>query len=222
MLLTAVASAGLAAERRHWMGAGLLIVALAQPWAAATAIVGLLAIASRQRRLGSADEATYLQAVALELRAGGTLRQAVTAAADRAPGLDLGACLRLANAGAPMDAVGARMAAALPHHGHEISAAMHVAAVTGGTVASVFESLAQVAVEDRELARERRAATAHARISAWLVGGLPVAFLGFNLVTGRLGRLVESTAGGLMLAVGLALVLSGSLAVGLMLRRSLR
>jgi tight adherence protein B len=163
----------------------------------------------------------YLQAIASELRAGGNLRAALESAADRTPGLDLAGPVRLARVGAPMADIAEALETRLPRYGVIVGSAIHTAGLTGGRVAAVFDSLAQIASEDGDLARERRAATAQARISAWIVGGIPIVFLAWGFSSGRLGPLLRSGVGVGIISVGLSLVAAGSGTVMYMLRRSL-
>jgi Flp pilus assembly protein TadB len=72
------------------------------------------------------------------------------------------------------------------------------------------------------LARERRALTAQARLSAWIVGGAPLGLLAILAVTGRLGGLLGDPVGRFVLGVGLALEFAGAATVVLMVRRSTR
>ncbi len=187
--------------------------------AAVAFLAATAAMVGKRRRM--TDEAVFLQATALELRAGASLRSALDAAADRAPHLPLEAIKRRAAAGVPIDELAGGLQTALPRYGRVAAAALTAAAVTGGRVAGVFDSLAQIAAEDRELDRERRAATATARLSAWVVGGLPFAFLLFGAATGRFGSLVSSTLGVAIVAVGAGLIALGGLVVSVMLRRAL-
>jgi len=62
-------------------------------------------------------------------------------------------------------------------NGRLAAAAFRLASSTGGKVAGLFHSLAARAADVGRLERERRALTAQARASAWVVGSLPVAVL---------------------------------------------
>jgi len=221
MVLTGVLACGLFAQRESVVEAALLGICLWQPLAGGLLVVAAVGARLKHQTKAGSEEAAYLQAVALELRAGASLRAAIESGAHRAPALELGRPVRLARAGAPMPEVAAALMESLPRHGLIAGSAIHTAGLTGGRIAEIFDSLAQIASEDRELARERRAATAQARISAWIVGGLPVAFLVFGYLSGRLGPLLESGIGIGVVVVGLVLVLAGSLTVAVMLRRSL-
>jgi tight adherence protein B len=187
---------------------GMALLAMWQPWLLLAA-AALWAVVARRRgrraRPGPGDEAAFLQGLAAELAAGASLRGALPAAATRAPALDLTRACRLAEAGAPAAEVGGTLAAALPVNGRLAAAAFRLASSTGGRVAALFESLAARAVELGRLSRERRALTAQARASAWVVGGAPVALLGLLAAAGRLGPLLADPAGRAVLVAGLAL-----------------
>ena len=200
---------------------GVAVLAMWQPlWLLAFAAVWAV-VAHRRRRLtraGPADEGGFLQGLAAELDAGASLRAAVVAASTRAPALDLAWACRLADAGLPAEQVGEALQIALPVNGRLAAAAFRLAAATGGRVAALFHTLAARAAEVGRLNRERRALTAQARASAWVVGGVPVALLLLLTLTGRTGRRLADPAGGVVLAVGLALEAAGVAVVWLMVR----
>jgi len=221
MVVTGVVACGLFASRGSALEVALLGLALWKPLAAGVVAVAAVAIGIKHQRRAGSEEAVYLQAVALELRAGASLRAAIESAAHRTPGLDLEGPVRLARVGAPMADIAGALGARLPRYGVIAGSAIHTAGLTGGRVAGIFDSLAQIASEDRDLARERRAATAQARISAWIVGGIPIVFLAFGFASGRLGSVLRSGVGVGIITVGLALVAAGSGTVVYMLRRSL-
>ncbi len=188
-------------------------LALAAAWAAYHAHARTLA----RRRLPF-DEADFLRAVAAEVQVGSSIRQAVAAAADRAPTLDLAAAVHRAAAGRPAAEVAARLESALPYNGRMTAAAYQMVADTGAEASAVFAGLAVRASAAGDIERERRVLTAQARFSAWLVGGLPVAAtLGFA-ATGR-GPGLDGP-GAVISTIGVALVGVGGLVVWLMVRDS--
>jgi len=205
-------------------GAPALVVAVAalafwRPlWLLAAAALWAVLARRRRRRAGPGDEADFLQGLAAELGAGAALRSAVVAAAARAPALDLGRVCRLAGAGLPAAEVGDALEGALPVNGRLAAAALRLASSTGGRAAGLFQSLAGRAAEVGRLERERRALTAQARASAWVVGGLPLALLVMLVATGRAGALLSAPAGPAVLAVGLGLEAAGIGIVWLMVR----
>lgn len=178
----------------------------------------------RARRLTSLDrtnaEARFLAAMASELRAGAALRGAFESASQRAPELRLAPLVRLSLVGVPISDLSRGVSEALQQNGKAAAAAMRIAGETGGRTAAMFESLAQVAAEDRTLQRELRAATAQAKVSSLIVGGLPVVFLGWQALSGRLFGLASTPIGVGILVVGLALLGSGASAVTILLRKA--
>jgi tight adherence protein B len=180
-------------------------------------------IVARRKGTGPSpeDEAAFLHGLAAELTAGASIRAAVVAAAARSPGLDLVPAARLCAAGLPAVEIGEQIGRALPVNGKATAAAFRLAAATGGRVATVVQSLAVRADEVGRLAGERRALTAQARLSAWIVGGGPAALVLFGVVSG-LGPDLDDLgpAGPPVLAGGLALIGAGALVVWLMVRRA--
>ncbi len=155
----------------------------------------------RVRRSQQVDEQQYFAAVHAELRAGASIREALAEAAS-GQGPTLAGVRRLARSGASLDEVADELAR-LPATGAAAGAAVRVAAHSGGRAAAVFLRLADRAAQEADLARQRRVLTTQARLSAGIVGGLPLLWLAFGGV-GRLQRLVE--AGGAPVAlVGVAM-----------------
>jgi tight adherence protein B len=199
-------------------------LALWQPvWALAAVLAWMALNVRRPGAAGDETEAAYLQAVASELRAGSSLRHALRTASHQVTGLRLERTVRLAAAGQPLDRVANALERALPRLGPLSASAVRTAGVTGGKAAEVFDKLALLAAEEVGLVRERRAATAQARFSAWIVGGIPVAYLLYAGVTGRLAVLrTAGPVGVAVLTLGLVLLGGGILAIWGTLRRAER
>ena len=186
-----------------------LAVAAGVPWVAVAAIAlavlhpvwflvgaAVWAVVHRKSRSGATtdDESAFLRGLTAELAAGASLRRGVTAAAARAPALDLDASVRLCEAGFPVDEIGRSVGAALP--------------VNGVAAAATFRL-------------ERSALTAQARLSAWIVGGAPIGLVLLGLLTGHGLDADELGSGGtVLIGIGLALIVSGSLVVWAMVRRA--
>ena len=216
------------------LAAGLLIgaplpvlaavgLAVWQPALALAAVLAWLGLTGAHRRSDPDAEAAYLQAVAGEMRAGASLRHALGSASDRAFGLGLDRALRLAAAGQPLEGVAGALERTMPRLGMLTASAVRTAGITGGRAADVFDALALLATEEVGLARERRAATAQARFSAWIVGGIPVAYLLYAAVSGKLSALGSAgSVGQVLLAAGSVLLIAGVLVMWEILRRAER
>ena len=138
------------------------------------------------------DEQRFLAAVHAELRAGASLRWALADAAAAQDSPILAATRRLAAAGAPIQEV-ADVLRSLPVNGRRLATAIEVVAISGGRSANLFLRLADRAAADADLARQRRTLTTQARMSALVVGGMPILWMAFGGL-GRLQLLVESGA----------------------------
>ena len=204
----------------HPLVAGIVAFAYLSPQGFLLAAAGWAGyharLRGRARRRLPVAEADFLRGMAAEVDAGASIRQAVIAAADRAPVLALAPAVRLAAAGRPAPDVACRLQAALPLNGRMAAVAYQMVAETGARASDVFAGLAVRAADAGDLERERRALTAQTRLSAWLVGGLPVAATVALEVTGRGPGLTG--AGGLLTAIGVGLIGLGGLIVWLMVR----
>lgn len=178
--------------------------------------VGLRLRAGHADRRARADLPAVLDHVVAQLRAGGTVREAVEHLAER-PGplapdfqrlrarLTLGATLEdaLVAWGDERPLGGVRAAAG----------ALALVAGVGGSAAVPLEGLAASLRADEAAAGEARALSAQARMSAIVVGLAPLAYLVFTTATdpGATRVLVGTTAGRLCLGVGLALEIAAAL-----------
>jgi tight adherence protein B len=204
-----------------WQLVAILVIAVRLPVLFLAGVAGWTVWHRRTpAAAGPSAEADLLRGMAAELAAGASLRGALVAASDRAPSLDLRRAVRLAAAGFPAAEVGEALRDALPHNGRLVAPAFRLAAETGGRASGIMTTLAARADDVGALARERRALTAQARLSAWIVGGAPLLVLGALAAAGRLGPLAAAPAGRIVLAVGIGLETAGVAAVALMLRRA--
>lgn len=179
------------------------------------------AVRRRRNRVTPDDEATYFRALSAELKAGASLRGALGEAVDRVPALSLDRAVRFAAAGAPMSEVADVLQVQFPENGRLVGAAFRLSDWSGARVADTFAGLADRASVSAELARERRAATAQARMSAIVIGIAPVAFAALLLATGRgAGLLDHGVIGLVILGTGLALEVLGLIVVALIIRRA--
>lgn len=186
------------------------------------AVWGVVAAVRRRRDpITPDDEATYFRALSAEMRAGASLRGALGEASHRVPTLSLGPAIRYADAGSPMSEVAESVTNRFPENGKLAAAAFRLSDWTGARVADTFEGLADRAAAAAELARERKAATAQARLSALVIGCAPIAFAMLLLVTGRgSGLMAHGMIGIIVLSAGLALELLGLIVVAVIIRRA--
>jgi Flp pilus assembly protein TadB len=169
------------------------------------------------------DEATLFRAMAAELRSGASLRSALAEAAHRVPQIELDRPVRFAAAGMQMTEIAEAIELQLPENGRLAAAAFRLSDWSGARVADTFDGLAERAAATAELARERRAATTQARLSALIVGVAPLAFTVLLVATGRSAGLVaHGGLGWLVLGVGLGLEMLGLIAVAAIVRRAER
>lgn len=169
------------------------------------------------RAQGRMDEQVpdAMRAIAAGLRAGGGLPLALAAAGEEMPaplGPHLARCAGRCLVGAPLeealeiladqagsDAV-ARMAETL-----------RVGAVAGASLPRILDTAAGAQEEWARLARDRLAATAQARLSALVVGAMPIAFLTMAgpAARGPARVLLREPIGWVLLAAGLSLDVLG-------------
>ena len=221
-MLIAVLLAVTLVVARHWAVGAILAFAYISP-------VGLLLAAGgwagyhahrrhRARRQLAGVEADYLRGVAAEIEAGASVRQALIAAAAAAPALELAGTVHLAAAGRPAGELAPLLEQALPINGRVAAAAYRLVSDTGGQAAAVFAALAVRAADVGDIERERRALTAQARLSAWLVGGLP---LGVSVAMALAGRGPSwQGAGAVVSILGITLIAAGGAGVALMVRQT--
>lgn len=225
-MLTAVLLAGALA-----LGVPSLMIAIAAVAAIEPRLVLVGAavwgvVATLRRRATSItpdDEATLFRAMAAELRSGASLRSALAEAAHRVPQIQLDRPVRFAAAGMQMAEIAEAIELQLPENGRLAAAAFRLSDWSGARVADTFDGLAERAAATAELARERRAATAQARLSALIVGIAPLAFTVLLVTTGRgAGLVAHGGLGWLVLGVGLGLEMLGLIAVAAIVRRAER
>ena len=183
----------------------VLILVMAAAWA----------VWSHRRRRGGVDpdaESDFLRAIASEARAGAAPRVALAAAIERVPRLGLGHAGRMALVGLSIDRVASSVASALPDGGRLVAAALRLASTSGGRLAGLMDRLAVHAAERGRLERERRALTAQARLSAGIVGVLPLALVGLLTATGRLPPLTGTA--GVVAVVGIGMQAAGGASPG--------
>jgi Flp pilus assembly protein TadB len=223
MLITVLLALGVAAGL-HPALLALTAVSAVDPGLALAGIAGWAVVArirNRHRQPGPDTEAVFFRALSAELRTGASLRAAIAAAADRVPAIDLHDAARRASAGMPMTEIGDEVEQQFPVNGRLAAIALRLSDWSGARTADTFDAIAARAADAAELARERRAATAQAKISALIVGIAPVAVSTLILASGRADGLVGRGAiGWAIFAVGLGLEVAGLALVALMVRRA--
>jgi tight adherence protein B len=207
-LLAAVLAAGVgwAMGGAVGLGAGLLVA------------YGVREI--RRRRAGSVPDilvqervADAVGAIAAAVRSGSSLPQALRYAAEEAaPPIrsELEQLVADLDTGIAIDDALAAWASQRPSSDTDlVVAALELHRRSGGDLPAVLDQVAATVRDRISVAREVRSLTAQARLSAWILGVLPVGFFGFLWLTSR--RDIEgalSTPAG-MLAIGVGLALEG-------------
>ena len=164
----------------------------------------------RLKRRPLPGDAEFFATVAAELRRGASLRHAIAWAA---PGSN---AARLAMTGQPMAAVVTALQVDVPLRGELAAAGMNLAARSGAPAAPLFHRLVDRSQAGRQLARELRVLTAQARLSAAVVGLIPL-LTSCVLVVGR-GGVLASPAARIVVGAGLGLQLLGLAVVAVLLR----
>lgn len=170
----------------------------------------------RQRAIRcDAQSPALARSLATSLRAGRTLEQAIEAAADEidpplgsfvetaaarlAAGRPRGAVLELLDVETP----GTAMAT--------ITETVRIGSGAAQRLPEILDHVAESLTERERLAADRRAGTAQARLSAIIVGGMPVVFLAMTAgsASAPARTLVGEPAGLVLLVVGLGLETAG-------------
>jgi tight adherence protein B len=214
----AVAALALGAGLLCW---GLLHVAVLAPIAAAAVLAGartLLASADRRYVLRVAGQLPLVaQQLASGLGAGLSLRQSLARAARDAPQPAAAELRRLVaelELGARVEEALEALLERLPDPDLRIMVtAIVVQRRTGGNLARALGELAERLEERVRLARELRGATAQARMTGWIVAGLPLVggVMAELAAPGLLARTLGRGPGLALLAAAAALLLVGTL-----------
>ena len=198
-----------------WTGASpvpvLLGLASLKYPAPALMALGVWIVRSLLRRSGPSpdDESRFLEGVVTELHGGASPRAAVIRSATNEESIDGRLATRSALLGLESSRLAAGLTSALPLNGRLAGAAWAISTDSGAPFAPVMRLLAHRAAERGRLLRERRALTAQARATAWLVGGVPLGLFALLVVTGsvEVGPSLPIAAAGVGLqVVGIGLV----------------
>jgi tight adherence protein B len=198
--------------------AGGCLAAGIEPVFAPAAVVGVLVAGPvsvflgrhRGARRRRAELPGALELVASDLRTGGTVAGAITAL-GRGDGLlatEFERIDRRCGLGATLDdALGAWATEREDPAVSSAAGALAVAAATGGRAADALDGLAASLRDRSEIAAEGRVLSAQARMSAIVVGSLPVAYLAVCAIVDRrqVQVLTRTTLGLLCLLAGLTL-----------------
>ena len=164
------------------------------------------------RASGSDVAAVYFDAVAGELRRGAALRQALAVAAPETR------LARLAATGQPIELVAAEVQSTFALDDELAGAGIRLAGRSGAPAAALFSRLAERLRSVEQLARDRKTLTAQARLSAAVIGLLPVAPTVMMATSSRARFLLESGPSRMVFLFGCALQVLGLIAIGLLLR----
>lgn len=177
----------------------LLGVAVHLPLVAA----GLIALHwYRERADHSSDPALFCEGVASELRAGATLRDALTTSA-----VSVGAITPSVGEAGGLSAseVAAEVAETMPSIAREIEHTVIAAGRSGSDAATLFDEIGSLAIAQAEIRREVKMATAPGVATALVLVGAPVVYLIGQLESGGLAEHVSSPQQRVVTLLGLGL-----------------
>lgn len=174
---------------------------------------GIVLVVWRGRSGEDTKPALFCEAVASELRAGSTLRQAVADASVSVAGFTVAPDRSL-------DDLAAEVAAEFPQIGEELRLTLVTAGRTGSDAAALFDEIGFVALAQSEIRREVRVATAPGRATALVLVGAPVAYVLSQAGSGGLAGLLVSPQQRAVALLGLGLFLLGVVIAGAVVWRA--
>ncbi|GEM_PF-1422191 len=219
--------AGVGEALSIWLLGGLVLVGLGfvlAGWAGSLALVVLALVAPPAVLQGAADHRArqfasqlpdVLKLTASSLRAGFSLLQGLDAVSRqlREPSAtELQRALAEARLGRPVeDALEAAAGRVRNQDFSESVAAVRIQQEAGGNLAALFDTLAETMVQRLRLRREVRTLTAEGRLSAYVLGAMPLLLGLFIFAVNRayMLELLHSFAGKAMLLAGLVLQVVG-------------
>lgn len=166
---------------------------------------------TRRMEALESDLADAVAAIAAAMRSGRSLTQAIAHAAGEADvplGPALLAVADRSELGVPFDISLDRLVEEVPSADVRlVSGVLRIHRRTGGALPGVLDQVAKTLRERRAAAREIRSLTAQARLSAVILGLLPIGFFLFLSATSRndIEAAYHSTTGAAAIGVGLAL-----------------
>ena len=170
----------------------------------------------RRSETRSPGAASFLRSVTADVSTGRTLRQAI---ADSPSPIVDDRVRRICHAGAPMGEVASALAPRLEGAGAAFVGLVTATEITGGSPVVALSTMLDQVEARSSLARDQRVAVAQARISAFVVGVVPLA-LALALV---IMRGVPEPGGAIVvgiMACGAVLMLAGAVSVFMMSRRT--
>ena len=181
-------------------------------------VVALLQIAGeREKRRFENQLPDTLTLISTSLRAGYSLLQAVEAVAAEAPeptSREFGRAIAESRLGRPVVQSLEGIAERMRSEDFEWAVmAIEIQREVGGNLAEVLQIVAETMLQRNRLRREVKALTAEGRISAIVLGLMPVMLFGFLFTTNRryLEPLTGSTVGLVALGIGIGLMAVGAL-----------
>ena len=185
-------------------------------------VLALVQIAGeREKRRFESQLPDTLTLISTSLRAGYSLLQAVEAVAAEAPeptSREFGRAIAESRLGRPVVQSLEGIAERMRSDDFEWAVmAIEIQREVGGNLAEVLQIVAETMLQRNRLRREVKALTAEGRISALVLGLMPIGLFGFLFITNRgyLAPLTGSSVGLIALGIGLGLMIVG----GLWLRR---
>ncbi len=176
MILTLIALGGaVILMGGPWHLAVILIAASVSPAAGVAALVAGAAWEwwlHRRRSGHTASASSVIRALALDMGAGRTLREALLASPDRRIDARV---RRLCDVGAPLEDVGRALGDRLGMDAQSLVGAISLSDATGSALAGSLDAIADQMELEEALERDRRVATSQARFSALVVGVVPLA-----------------------------------------------
>lgn len=160
----------------------------------------------RSRPEGDSRPALFCEGVASELRAGASLRTAVTDAAA-----SVGSAVR--STWSSTSDLAQHVAEEFPTIGEELRLTITQAGQTGADTAALFDEIGSLALVQAEIRREVRTATAPGRATALILIAAPVLYIISRLNSGSFDRLFASSYQRYATLLGLGLFLLGLTAV---------
>lgn len=177
-------------------------------------VAGLVALFVWKSRPGEDSRpALFCEGVASELRAGASLRSALSNAAASV------GC-RALSVGSSLAEFAVQVADEFPTIRDELRLTAINAGRAGSDTAALFDEIGSLALAQSEIRREIRTATAPGRATALVLVGAPLFYIGSQLGSGGIDRLLASSEQRVVAVLGLGMFLLGLLAASWIVWRS--